>query len=75
MGSSFGKYDVHTAILRRYNRLLEKKTGFFKGVHIGNATLAASPRSLEGLTHLARWRGATVGCEVAEAFVVGRILE
>lgn len=30
------------------------------------------PRSYEGVTHLARWRGATVGCEAAEAFVLGR---
>ncbi len=30
------------------------------------------PRSLEGVEHLARWRGATVGCEAAEAFVLGR---
>ena len=29
-------------------------------------------RSLEATEHLARWRGATVGCEAAEAFVVGR---
>jgi LmbE family N-acetylglucosaminyl deacetylase len=30
------------------------------------------PRSYEGVTHLARWRGATVGCEAAEAFMLGR---
>lgn len=29
-------------------------------------------RSCEAVEHLARWRGATVGCEAAEAFVVGR---
>ena len=32
------------------------------------------PRSYEGVTHLARWRGATVGCEAAEAFVLGRAI-
>lgn len=32
------------------------------------------PRSLEAIEHLARWRGATVGCHAAEAFEVGRIL-
>lgn len=32
------------------------------------------PRSLEGVTHLARWRGATAGYAAAEAFEVGRIL-
>jgi LmbE family N-acetylglucosaminyl deacetylase len=29
-------------------------------------------RSLEAVTHLARWRGATVGTEAAEAFVLAR---
>jgi LmbE family N-acetylglucosaminyl deacetylase len=29
-------------------------------------------RSLEAVEHLTRWRGATVGCEAAEAFVVAR---
>ena len=32
------------------------------------------PRSLEGVEMLARWRGATVGFEAAEAFVVARNL-
>jgi LmbE family N-acetylglucosaminyl deacetylase len=30
------------------------------------------PRSYEAVDHLARWRGATVGCEAAEAFILGR---
>jgi LmbE family N-acetylglucosaminyl deacetylase len=30
------------------------------------------PRSRAAVEHLARWRGATVGCGAAEAFVVGR---
>jgi N-acetylglucosamine malate deacetylase 1 len=30
------------------------------------------PRSIKGVEHLARWRGATVGVEAAEAFVLGR---
>lgn len=30
------------------------------------------PRSIEAVRHLARWRGATVGVEAAEAFVLGR---
>jgi N-acetylglucosamine malate deacetylase 1 len=29
-------------------------------------------RSIEGIEHLARWRGATVGCSAAEAFILGR---
>ena len=33
------------------------------------------PRSLQGVEHLARWRGATVGADAAEAFVLGRQLE
>lgn len=32
------------------------------------------PRSLKALEHLARWRGATVGVDAAEAFVLGRRL-
>ena len=32
------------------------------------------PRSTRGVEHLARWRGSTVGCEAAEAFVLGRHL-
>ncbi|MBK5931285.1 PIG-L family deacetylase [Halochromatium salexigens] len=33
------------------------------------------PRSRQGVEHLARWRGATVGCEAAEAFVLARNLD
>lgn len=32
------------------------------------------PRSLQGVEHLAHWRGATVGVDAAEAFVLGRQL-
>ena len=32
------------------------------------------PRSRQGVEHLARWRGATVGCEAAEAFMLARCL-
>ena len=32
------------------------------------------PRSLAAIEHLARWRGATVGVEAAEAFKLGRLL-
>lgn len=32
------------------------------------------PRSIEGVTHLAKWRGATVGVDSAESFIVGRIV-
>lgn len=30
------------------------------------------PRSRQGVEHLARWRGATVGVDAAEAFILGR---
>jgi len=32
-------------------------------------------RSIQALEHLARWRGATVGCHAAEAFEIGRRIE
>lgn len=32
------------------------------------------PRSRQGVEHLARWRGATVGADAAEAFMLGRQL-
>lgn len=32
------------------------------------------PRSRQGVEHLARWRGATVGVDAAEAFMLGRKL-
>jgi LmbE family N-acetylglucosaminyl deacetylase len=32
------------------------------------------PRSRQGVEHLARWRGATVGVDAAEAFILGRQL-
>ncbi len=32
------------------------------------------PRSRKGVEHLARWRGATVGTDAAEAFILGRQL-
>lgn len=32
------------------------------------------PRSLQGVEHLAHWRGATVGVDAAEAFMLGRQL-
>jgi N-acetylglucosamine malate deacetylase 1 len=33
------------------------------------------PRSYEGVEYLARWRGATIGCAAAEAFVLARKIE
>lgn len=33
------------------------------------------PRSRAGVEHLARWRGATVGCDAAEAFMLARHIQ
>jgi LmbE family N-acetylglucosaminyl deacetylase len=32
------------------------------------------PRSVDAVNHLARWRGASVGCDAAEAFMLGRCI-
>jgi LmbE family N-acetylglucosaminyl deacetylase len=32
------------------------------------------PRSLEAVEYLAKWRGATIGCSSAEAFMLGRVI-
>lgn len=32
------------------------------------------PRSMKAVEHLARWRGATIGCAAAEAFMLGRAI-
>jgi LmbE family N-acetylglucosaminyl deacetylase len=32
------------------------------------------PRSVDAVNHLARWRGASVGCEASEAFMLGRCI-
>ncbi len=32
------------------------------------------PRSIEAVEYLARWRGATIGCAAAEAFMLGRTI-
>lgn len=32
------------------------------------------PRSIEAVDYLARWRGSTVGCSAAEAFMLGRAI-
>jgi N-acetylglucosamine malate deacetylase 1 len=50
---------------------LESKMAALRAYH-GEMRPWPHPRSYEGVTHLARWRGATVGCGAAEAFVLGR---
>jgi LmbE family N-acetylglucosaminyl deacetylase len=33
------------------------------------------PRSVQAIEHLARWRGASIGCAAAEAFMVARLID
>jgi LmbE family N-acetylglucosaminyl deacetylase len=40
--------------------------------YVGEMREWPHPRSMEGVMYLAKWRGATVGCEAAEAFMLGR---
>jgi LmbE family N-acetylglucosaminyl deacetylase len=47
------------------------KTAALKAYHAELRTWP-HPRSLQGVAHLQAWRGATVGVEAAEAFVLGR---
>ncbi len=42
------------------------------GAYSGELRDWPHPRSLQAVTHLARWRGATCGVEAAEAFMLGR---
>jgi len=48
-----------------------------KALEIYNSEMREWPhsRSLQAVEHLARWRGASVGCEAAEAFQLLRIIE
>jgi len=47
-----------------------------KALEVYEAELRAwpHPRSRQGIEHLAHWRGATVGVEAAEAFMLGRLV-
>ena len=44
------------------------------GCYSGEMRPWPHPRSIQGVTHLVHWRGATVGVEAAEAFMLGRNL-
>jgi LmbE family N-acetylglucosaminyl deacetylase len=50
---------------------LDRKRGALRA-YAGELRPFPHPRSLEAVDALARWRGATVGVEAAEAFVLGR---
>ena len=52
---------------------LERKLAALDG-YVGELRKWPHPRSRRGVEYLARWRGATVGVEAAEAFVLGRQL-
>jgi N-acetylglucosamine malate deacetylase 1 len=54
-------------------RYLERKLSAL-GQYSGEMRPFPHPRSVEAVQHLARWRGATVGCHAAEAFEVGRLI-
>lgn len=58
-------YDIDKYMGRKLRALQE---------YAGEMRAFPHPRSVEAVEHLARWRGATVGCRAAEAFEVGRIL-
>ena len=58
-------YDIEHSLVRKLNALKE---------YSGEVRKFPHPRSIEAVEHLARWRGATVGCYAAEAFELGRLL-
>lgn len=58
--------DVSATLERKLRALQEYQ---------GEIRLFPHPRSIPAIEHLARWRGATVGCEAAEAFEIGRRIE
>ena len=53
---------------------LEKK---LQGLSLYSGEMREWPhaRSIKAVEHLARWRGATIGYEAAEAFILGRNIE
>ncbi len=55
--------DISSTLALKMDALAVYKTEIRKWPHA---------RSLEAVEYLARWRGATVGCDAAEAFVMGR---
>lgn len=58
-------YDIERYLSRKLDALRAYSTEIRPFPH---------PRSVEAVEHLARWRGATVGCHAAEAFMIGRII-
>ncbi len=56
------------------SRTLERKLDALR-VYASEMRAFPHARSIEALEHMARWRGATVGCAAAEAFALGRRVE
>ena len=58
--------DVHTTLEHKFEALRAYADELRPWPH---------PRSLEAVEHLARWRGASIGVDAAEAFMLARTLE
>ena len=56
-------YDVSGYIDKKLDAMLAYKSEMRNFPH---------PRSIDAINHLARWRGASIGCDAAEAFMLGR---
>jgi N-acetylglucosamine malate deacetylase 1 len=72
--SSGGSGSFQPALFNDISEYLELKTKALR-CYEGEMRKWPHPRSYAGVTALAHWRGATSGCNAAEAFVVGRIIE
>lgn len=58
-------YDVSKYLSKKIDALMIYKSEMRDFPH---------PRSVDAVIHLAHWRGASVGCEAAEAFMLGRCI-
>jgi LmbE family N-acetylglucosaminyl deacetylase len=58
-------YDVSKYLSKKVDALMIYKSEMRDFPH---------PRSIDAVKHLAHWRGASVGCEAAEAFMLGRCI-
>ena len=58
-------YDVSRYLPKKIDALMAYKSEIRDFPH---------PRSIDAVKHLAHWRGASVGCEAAEAFMLGRCI-
>jgi LmbE family N-acetylglucosaminyl deacetylase len=58
-------YDISNYLEKKLNAL---------GVYASEMRDFPHPRSIKAVDYLAHWRGATVGCDAAEAFILGRAI-